>query len=156
MRVARLVVVAASVGVLTLSGCSGDDDKGSEDDKTPTDETTSQPVITPEDVPGDPATLLKKKDRKGIVGDTEMSECGTEPGDVTANGTVTNTGKDKADIVVSVAWVVPAGSDVVARATQAFDKVKPGGEVEWSLEASVPEGDAVQCVLSAYAGTSKS
>jgi len=147
----KLTAVAASaiISAVAVAGCSGDDDKG-EGKPLESDVTTTR-IISPPDLTEPP----KLKKARGIIADTTMDDCSTEPGDVEASGVVTNSAKKPRDIAVVVSWTSGSGGDVVGRGVATFTKVPPGAEQKWSLTTVAAGEGVLQCVLSAQAGVLK-
>lgn len=147
----RVVAATASLGCLVtvLVGCSAKD--GQDDSApapTPAAPTSSQVISPP--------TLTEVPDIKkptGILKDTTMGDCGAAKGPVKASGTVTNSAKDEQDLVVVVSWIVPQGSDVVARGVAVVKNAKAGSKHDWSVASTVGVDQQVQCVLSARRGS---
>ena len=108
-------------------------------------------VYSPADLPQEP-TLTKAV---GIRDDATMSSCDTAPGTVTAVGTVTNTSKAAADILVTVSWTT-AMNDVVARAYAVSKAVPPNQKVTWKASGKLAKGNKdVECVINVRRGTLK-
>jgi hypothetical protein len=148
----RVAATAASLGCLltVLAGCSGNDAK-----------TDSAPPPAPAPAPSatgviSPPTLTSVPDLKkpaGILKDTTMGDCAATKGPVKASGTVTNSGKDGQDLVVVVSWIVPQGSDVVARGVAVIKNAAAGSKHDWAVSSTVKVDQQVQCVLSARRGS---
>ena len=94
--------------------------------------------------------------QKGIAADTTMTGCSAAKGPVEATGTVKNTGDDESDLVVVVSWIVPQGSDVVARGVAVVKDAEAGTSHDWKVTSNVKIDPQVQCVLSARRGSIKS
>lgn len=138
----------AGAAALGISGCSSHGGSNAAK-KSPTETpVASGGLISPKlaDIPA-----LKKS--KGIAADTTVANCTTRPGDVKASGTVTNTAKVARDLVVTMSWIAPKHSDVVARGVATMKQVKPGSTTDWSIESTLgyKAGDA-QCIVGASAG----
>jgi hypothetical protein len=144
-----VVAVAIAVAAIAQAGCSGDDD--GKDKGVKKDDPTAGQVISPDDMPAIPVV----KRPQGIIADTKMDACSTEPGKVEANGTVKNSSKKPRDLAVVVSWTSGSGGDVVGRGVATFKSVPGGDTKKWSVEATVKADAAVQCVVTAQAGTLK-
>lgn len=147
----RVVAATASLGCLValLAGCSGSDDKDAPAPAPQPAAPSSTGVISP-------PTLTSVPDLKkpaGILKDTTMGDCAAAKGPVKASGTVTNSGKDGQDLVVVVSWIVPQGSDVVARGVAVIKDAKAGSKHDWAVQSTVKVDQQVQCVLSARRGS---
>ncbi|MGJ3190551.1 hypothetical protein [Paenarthrobacter sp. FR1] len=135
--------VACIVGVLVtaaaIAGCSSPENGGA---GNPPSSTTTKAPTTGEAKPANPGT--------GIIEAATMGSCDTAPGKVTATGTVTPPEGTKGTVKVSVSWVDPKTSAVLARGEQSFKDAKAGKALDWSVNAEVPEqGVDVKCVLGA-------
>lgn len=144
-RRARVLPAALAAGCLLvgLAGCSGD-----EPAPAPAPEPSATGIISPPKLTSVPD--LKKP--AGIVKDATMADCSQAKGPVKANGTVKNSASSAQDLVVVVSWIVPQGSDVVARGVAVIKDAKPGSEHDWSVTSDVKVDQQVQCVLSARRG----
>ena len=92
----------------------------------------------------------------GIVKDTTMGDCVRAKGPVKAEGTVKNSGSSTSDLVVVVSWILPQGSDVVARGVAVVKNAEAGSEHKWSVESDVAVDQETQCVLSSRRGSLRS
>jgi len=148
-RLKNALAATAATGLLvaSLAGCSGGDAKGDQQ-PAPDPGPSSTGVISPPKLSAVPT--LKKE--KGIAADTTMKDCSAAKGPVKATGTVKNTGDKASDLVVVVSWIVPQGSDVVARGVAVVKKAEPGSSHDWSVASDVKVDQQVQCVLSARRG----
>jgi len=91
----------------------------------------------------------------GIRDDATMSSCDTGAGTVRAVGTVTNSSKAAADILVTVSWTT-AMNDVVARAYAVSKAVPPNQKVTWKASGKLAKGNKdVECVINVRRGTLK-
>lgn len=151
------LVLLTTLTTFLLAGCSGD----SEPDATPSSTATSseapataaaEGVISPADLPADPRFGARTQ---GVIKDVTVEQCDTEPGDVTASGTATNSGTVARDMVVTVSWTVGATGDVVAKAIATVDDLAPGDTADWDVEATVPGSTTAACVPTALAGQLK-
>ncbi|WP_394940195.1 hypothetical protein [Psychromicrobium sp. YIM B11713] len=91
---------------------------------------------------------------KGIHSSTTMAQCSSKAGPVTANGKVTNSTSQTADLVVTVDWAT-ASSDVMARGVAVLRAVQPGESKAWQVSAQLSYQQPVNCILTAQAGTLK-
>lgn len=135
--------VACIVGVLVsaaaLAGCSSSQ---SNEAGNPPSSTTTQAPTTGEAKPANPGT--------GIIEATKMASCDTAPGKVTAKGTVTPPDGTKGAVKISVSWVDPKTSAVLARGEQTFKDPQSGKTLDWAVNAEVTkQGTEVKCVLGA-------
>jgi hypothetical protein len=148
-----LAAAAAGLALLvaTLAGCSSDKPDPAQDAPAPAPAASPTGVISPPKLSTVP-TLSKEK---GIVADTTMTGCTAAKGAVQASGTVKNSGKDSSDLVVVVSWIVPQGSDVVARGVAVVKDAEPGSSHDWKVASDVKVDQQVQCVLSARRGSIK-
>ena len=149
----RVVATTASLGCLVamLAGCSG---SGGDDSKAPVP--APEPAAASSTGVISPPTLTTVPDLKkpaGILKDTTMGDCGAAKGPVKASGTVTNSDDDEQDLVVVVSWIVPQGSDVVARGVAVIKNAKAGSKHDWAVASDVKVDQQVQCVLSARRGS---
>ncbi|MCD4851764.1 hypothetical protein LN996_13160 [Arthrobacter sp. AK01] len=135
--------VACIAGVLVsataLAGCSS---SSSSEAGTPPSSTTTQAATTGEARPANPGT--------GIIGATKMTSCDTAPGKVTAKGTVTPPEGTKGTVKITVSWVDPTTSAVLARGEQTFEDAAAGEALDWVANAEVTRpATALKCVLGA-------
>ncbi|MFP5016908.1 hypothetical protein ACKLTP_07925 [Paenarthrobacter ureafaciens] len=120
-----------------LAGCSSSGSGG----QSPSN-TTTQAATTGEAKPANPGT--------GIIEAAKMTSCDTATGKVTAKGIVTPPDGIKGTVKVSVSWVDPATSAVLARGERLFKGAKPGKALDWSVEAEITKpGTEAKCVLGA-------
>lgn len=147
-RLGRVAAAATAAGCLLIgsAACSGKSDA-----PAPAPAPASTGVISPAKLKAIPD--LKKAD--GILKDTTMADCASAKGPVKATGTVKNTADKVKDLVVVVSWIVPQGSDVVARGVAVIKNAEAGSEHDWSVASDVAIDQQVQCVLSARRGTLK-
>lgn len=148
---AALLVLLLAV---SLGGCSDDD---AEPSATPSssaapESPATEGVISPRDLPDDPEFTNKAQ---GVISDVEVETCDTEPGEVEASGTATNSGKFARDVVVVVSWTVGATGDVVAKGIAAVEDLEPGDSGDWTVTATVPGSTTAACVPTALAGQLK-
>lgn len=152
-RALRGVGGAAAVlaALLALAACTPGDSKDPAASSAPSSPSAqaSQGLISPQ-LPEIP-TL---DGAKGIRSNTTLAQCSTKPGAVTANGQVTNPGKETADLVVTVDWAT-ASSDVMARGVVVLKGVPAGESKEWKVNAQLSYKQPVNCILTAQAGTLK-
>lgn len=135
--------VACMVGVLVsaaaLAGCSSSQSTGA---GTSPSSTTTQAATTGEAKPANPGT--------GIIEATKMTSCDTAPGKVTAKGTVTPPEGSKGTVKITVSWVDPKTSAVLARGEQSFKDAEGGEPLDWEANAEVTKPAAdIKCVLGA-------
>ncbi|WP_458112134.1 hypothetical protein M1D88_18075 [Arthrobacter sp. R1-13] len=84
----------------------------------------------------------------GIIKNTTMTSCDTKEGDVTAAGTVTLPENVEGTIEVSVSWVDPKTSSVLAKETKTIDDAPTGQAIDWSLKSKLGKLTTdVKCVL---------
>lgn len=149
-RSRRLVALAAplALALTAFGGCSSDPEPAP--DPAPT-AAASQAISPPEltEIPD-----LGKA--TGIVKDTTMGDCVRGKGPVKADGTVKNSGSKTQDLVVVVSWILPQGSDVVARGVAVVKDAAAGSEHKWSVESDVAVDQETQCVLSSRRGSLRS
>lgn len=138
---------------LVLGACSDDPEPSSEPSTTAPATTTAatEGVISPE-LPDDPEFT---NDSQGVIKDVEVTSCDTAPGDVTASGTATNSGKSARDLVVTISWTVGSTGDVVAKGIATIDDLAPGDSADWDMKATVPGSTTTACVPTALAGQLK-
>lgn len=134
--------VACILGILVsaaaLAGCSSPSSGASQSPSS----TTTQAPTTGEAKAANPGT--------GIIEATKMSSCDTSPGKVSAKGTVTPPAGIKGTVKVSVSWVDPKTSAVLARGEQSFKDAQSGKAIDWVVNAEVPAtGAEAKCVLGA-------
>ena len=153
-RTKDLAAAAAAVALLVtgLAGCTSAKDEPASAPPAPAPAASSTGVVSPAKLAAVPT--LKKE--KGIVADTTMTGCSAAKGPVEASGTVKNSGSDKSDLVVVVSWIVPQGSDVVARGVAVVKGAEAGTSHDWKVSSNVKIDAQVQCVLSARRGSIKS
>ena len=149
-RLSNAVTAVAAAGVLlgALGGCSQKEDAPASAPAAPPAAAKAKEVISPPKLTSVPD--LKKP--TGIIKDATMASCSQAKGPVKATGTVTNSGDQPSDLVVVVSWIVPQGSDVVARGVAVVKDAKPGSKHDWSVASAVAADQQVQCVLSARRG----
>ena len=79
-----------------------------------------------------------------------MTSGDTAAGKVAAKGTVTPPDGTKGTVKITVSWVDPKSSSVLARGEQTFKDAKAGKSLDWVINAEVPQkGTEVKCVLGA-------
>lgn len=131
------VCLAALLISTAVAGCSSSGNEGQ-----PPSNTTTQAATTGEAKPANPGT--------GIIEAAKMTSCVTAVGKVTAKGTVTPPEGTKGTVKVSVSWVDPATSSVLARGEQSFKDAQAGKALEWSVDAEITKAGAeAKCVLGA-------
>lgn len=132
-------IVGLLVAALALSACTSPE---SNQAGNPPSTTTTQPATTGVAKPANPGT--------GIIQATTMTSCDTAPGKVTAKGTVTPPAGTKGAVKITVSWVDPGTSAVLARGEQTFNDAQPGKPLDWVANAEVtkPAKD-ITCVLGA-------
>ncbi|WP_375425244.1 hypothetical protein [uncultured Friedmanniella sp.] len=145
LRSMAAATAAAGLAVAGLAGCTS---SKADQQPAPAPAPASTGVISPPKLTAVPT--LKKE--KGIAADTTMADCSAAKGPVKANGTVKNTSGKSSDLVVVVSWIVPQGSDVVARGVAVVKGAEPGSEHKWTVASDVKVDQQVQCVLSARRG----
>ncbi|MCR1162297.1 MULTISPECIES: hypothetical protein [unclassified Paenarthrobacter] len=132
--IAGLLVSAAA-----LAGCSS---SPSNEAGTSPSSTTTQAATTGEAKPANPGV--------GIIEATTMTSCDTAPGKVTAKGTVTPPEGTKGAVKITVSWVDPSTSAVLARGEQTFKDAQPGKALDWVTNSEVTKpATAIKCVLGA-------
>jgi hypothetical protein len=144
----RLIALTAplALAVTSLVGCSSDPAPGP--DPAPAPSTSRTEAISPPKLTAVPD--LRKP--TGIVKDTTMGECTRAQGPVEAKGTVKNSGTRPQDLVVVVSWILPQGSDVVARGVAVVKNAPAGSEHDWTVSSKVAVDQETQCVLSSRRG----
>ena len=155
-RIAKIVL--AGVFVTSLVGCSSGgsseklDKKGSAAVTTTvaggsggTGESTGSPPSTGQI---DRAPAPKGT---GIIGTTKMTSCDTEPGPVTASGTVQlPAGMAPGTAAVTLTWRNAQTATVIARTRVEVENVSADAAVDWEAKNLLPENEiAVDCVLGA-------
>ncbi|MGF6834747.1 putative small secreted protein [Paenarthrobacter sp. TE4293] len=135
--------VACIAGVLVsaaaLAGCSS---SPSNEAGTSPSSTTTQAATTGEAKPANPGT--------GIIEATTMTSCDTAQGKVTAKGTVTPPEGTKGTVKITVSWVDPKTSAVLARGEQTFKDAAAGEALDWVANAEVTKpATEIKCVLGA-------
>ena len=145
-------LAASLTAVSVLAGCSDDEGAGANSAPSSSDSpsegaSASTDTISPPDLPTPPQV----RNSAGGVADVTYDECGTERGDQTLAGTVTNPTKRSLDYVITFNWINDT-SDVLGRGFVVVQDVGGGKSADWSLEASVEDG-ATQCVPNVLRGT---
>lgn len=154
-RLAPMLVVPTLL--LALSGCSGNDGDGEGGESaapeatpsaTPSAATTSDPTSVSPKLPTPPRTGRTT----GAVADVDWdpSTCGTETGEQSVQGTVTNPGRAATDYLITISWT-NATSDVRGIGYATVEAARPRAEMRWKVTADVPDG-AVQCVINVVRG----
>lgn len=86
----------------------------------------------------------------GIIRTTTMTSCDTQEGKVTATGKATVPQDVKGTATVSVSWVDPKTSVVLAHASQTLKDAKAGQPTDWTITTDLGKHTTeVKCVLSA-------
>ncbi|MFK0003214.1 hypothetical protein [Paenarthrobacter sp. NPDC090522] len=138
MKKSVVCMVGVLVSAAALAGCSSPSNQPGQ----PPSSTTTQAPTTGEAKPANPGT--------GIIEATTMASCDTAAGKVAAKGTVTPPEGTKGTVKISVSWVDPTSSSVLARGEQSFKDAQAGKALEWAINAEVPQkGTEVKCVLGA-------
>lgn len=138
--------VACIAGVLVsaaaLAGCSSPSNEAPTTQAASPSTTTTQAATTGEAKPANPGT--------GIIEATKMTSCDTAPGKVTAKGTVTPPEGSKGTVKITVSWVDPKTSAVLARGEQTFKDAAAGKVLDWVASAEVTKpATELKCVLGA-------
>ncbi len=136
-RIRRLPLTAVAVAlVLGVAGCGGTD--------TSTTDVTqvSTANVSPPDLPDVPTV----RDAAGARRDVRMDDCPTDPGAVTANGTVTNSTAKATDYAITVSWVNDR-SDVRARGSAIVRNLAPKKSAKWAVKVDLRADNASQCTL---------
>ncbi len=137
VRRAAAAGCACVLAISVLAGCTADEAE-------PPDEQVSSPTIEQM-----PAMAQGSQD---ILVDVGVVACPTDPGVVTAIGTVTNSADEVRDLALLVKWTAPDGGDPLMQLGFAENDVPPGGSVDWSVSGELLE-EARDCVISARSGT---
>lgn len=124
---------------LSLAGCSaalGDPAKPS----TAATGTVTTQEASGMQTPSNPGT--------GIIRSTSMTSCDTKEGDVTAAGTVILPENVKGTIKISVSWVDPKTSSLLAQQTKTIDNAQTGKAIDWTVVTKLGKVTTdVKCVL---------
>lgn len=146
-----LLLIPVVVAVLAATpGCAPGGDDSSPAPSASTGSTRSVPgseTTSPSDLPDIP----ELKDSAGIAAAVALDSCATEA-PLKAAGTVTNQAKDAKDLVIVINWATARG-DVLARAVETLEDVPAGDTKDWEVNVKEKPIEAVQCSLSATAGT---
>ncbi|MFJ4210119.1 hypothetical protein ACIPY2_16825 [Paenarthrobacter sp. NPDC089675] len=138
MKKSVVCIVGVLVSAAALAGCSSSSNEAGQSPSS----TTTQAATTGEAKAANPGT--------GIIEATKMTSCDTAAGKVAAKGTVTPPDGTKGTVKVSVSWVDPKTSAVLARGEQSFKDVQSGKALDWVVNAEVPANAAeAKCVLGA-------
>jgi hypothetical protein len=158
-RWAPVVTVPAMLLALgALSACGGDDDEPGGDETTSASDTESPgegestpPTTSPPDLPVPPQLGRAE----GAVDDVEwdQAECGTEAGEQSVSGTITNSTDARTGYLVQISWTNNT-SDVLGLGYELIRGARPGEETEWTIDADVADG-ATQCVIFVQRGVIK-
>lgn len=89
---------------------------------------------------------------QGIVKDVTIESCPTDPGPVTAAGTVVNSAGESRDISIAIAWNAPDSTRSLMQLTVTETNVPAGETVSWDASGDLP-AKAGQCVVLARSGT---
>jgi hypothetical protein len=146
MSLARRALAAGCVcalGVQVLAGCTGGSGDSGDAASSPAAQVQSGTIEQP------PAMGSGAKD---ILADVSVEACPTDPGEVTAKGTVENTSKKERDVAVVMMWTRPDGGDPLLRLVFTEEDVPAGKTVDWSMTGDLP-AKADSCVISATSGT---
>jgi len=126
-KITLAAAALATLGALTLAGCSADA-PGGEYTPKPTGETSQNAQL-------------------GLAKHTELTSADTEPGEVTATGTVTlPEGHEPADVEITVSWVDSETGTQLAVATRTLDAVEAGVVTVWKVSTTLPETTATATV----------
>lgn len=134
LRVTPVVLLGA-----VMAGCSA-----AQPDEGPTAAASAGAVTTQEaageKTPSNPGT--------GIIKSTTMTSCDTKEGDVSAAGTVTLPENVKGTIKVSVSWVDPKTSSLLAQETKTIEDAQTGKAIDWTVKTKLGKLTTdVKCVL---------
>lgn len=124
---------------LALTGCTPSQTGPAEPASAPAGTVTTQEAK---------AKLKPSNPGTGIIKSTTMTSCDTKEGDVTAAGTVTLPENVKGTIQVSVSWVDPKTSSVLAQETKTIDDAPTGRAIGWTVNSKLGKLTTdVKCVL---------
>lgn len=124
---------------VALAGCSAAPGNPGEPATAATGTVTTQEP-SGEQTPSNPGT--------GIIKSTTMTSCDTKEGDVTAAGTVTLPENVKGTIKISVSWVDPKTSSLLAQESKTIEDAQTGKPVDWAVTATLSKVTTeVKCVL---------
>lgn len=138
-RLTAALVATLATAALT-AGCSGDEPEQRPESADETTEGVDASRVSPDDLPEVPEI----RQPVGAVGDLELGDCDTGPGEVTVTGEVTNSAEFRRDVLVVLSWTNDT-SDVLGRGVAVLQDLEPGESVDVTVEADVAEG-ATQCV----------
>lgn len=124
---------------VALAGCNAaQGDPAAPDTASAGTVTTQEP--SGKQTPSNPGT--------GIIKSTTMTSCDTKEGDVTAAGTVTLPENVKGTIKVSVSWVDPKTSSLLAQETETIENAQTGKAIDWTVKTTLGKVTTdVRCVL---------
>lgn len=137
-----LIIKMAPLVLLTLAvaGCGGAQGNPSGPG------TSTAGAVTTQD-PGSGNKVASNPGR-GIINSTSMKSCDTKEGKVSAGGTVTPPADAKGVVKVSVSWVDPKTSSVLAQASQTITDFTAGKPADWSVATDLGKAPGeVHCVL---------
>lgn len=87
---------------------------------------------------------------KGIIARTKMTSCETKEGQVQAKGHVTPPADSPGEVQITVSWVNPQTSQVIAKGIQTFDNPPAGKQIDWSITTKLPKTESpTSCVIGA-------
>lgn len=136
----RMILTAIPVIILglALTGCTP-----SQTDPAPA--SASAGAVTTQEATGE---LKPSNPGTGIINSTTMTSCDTKEGDVTAAGTVTLPENVKGSIEISVSWVDPKTSSVLAKETKNIKDAETGKAIDWTVNTKLGKLTTdVKCVL---------
>lgn len=137
----RMILTATPLILLglALAGCTASQSGPAEP------ATAAAGAVTTQEAKGE---LKPSNPGTGIIKSTTMTSCDTKEGDVTAAGTVTLPENVNGTIQVSVSWVDPKTSSVLARETKTIDDAPTGQPIDWTVKTTLSKLTTdVKCVL---------
>lgn len=136
------------LAVALLVGCSDKDssDGGAAKPTAAVSTTTAPASVSPGDLPEAP----ELSDATGVRADVTIDAC-AQGAPLEASGTVKNTAKRAADIVVTVNWI-NSTSDVLARGVDVLENVGAGKKVSWSVTSAEEIESGLTCSINAQRG----
>lgn len=151
-KIATTLALTLTLG-LSLAACTGNTDNNStatNGASNPAASSTATGTKTITTQKASDGKTVASNPGKGIISSTKMTSCTTTEGDVKAQGTVTPPADSPGEVQITVSWVNPKTSQVIAKGIQKYDNPVAGQKLDWTISAKLPKTETpTSCVLGA-------